>query len=212
MYLVLTRPRKTFAGSLSIPFILHLHVTRFADTHSSIRNYAYEDLLAAYGLHRPSELKVHVNKFDRRLLVYYLRYICIPEIMQVSSAFSSSRQLEDERVSVCALLAEIDEVNAKEYEAEIRELTRLQAIKGGVRHLERSKIFVDLNAIRRWADSNIKEDFNRCHSLLALNQMKLDSTAHVVPDITFTAHKNDVYDLQPTSSPNYYLALSADFS
>ena len=44
--------------------------------------------------------------------------------MQVSTAFSSSRELDEERLAVCALLAEIDSDNLEQHEMEIRDITR----------------------------------------------------------------------------------------
>ncbi len=86
--------------------------------------------------------------------------------MQVSSAFRGSQELEQERVAVCSILRQIDEPNAKDYESEIREITRDQVIQMGVRHVDLSRIFVDVAAIRRWAERNLKEGFARYRALL----------------------------------------------
>jgi hypothetical protein len=41
----------------------------------------------------------------------------------MSSFFSGTKEYEDERVSICSLLAELDPVNAKDYEAESSGIT-----------------------------------------------------------------------------------------
>jgi hypothetical protein len=158
--------RKLLAAKLSTPILLDLFARHVSDRLDNIRAYAYEDFLIAHGLDRPSELLKLAERFDRNCLVYYLQKICIPGIMQVSSAFRGSQELEQERLAICSILRQIDSPNAKEYESEIRQITRNQVIQLGVRHVDKSRIFVDLAAIRRWAERNLKEGFARYRALL----------------------------------------------
>ena len=159
--------RKRLAHKLSTPIILDLFSRYRDDGRDNIRAYAYEDLLLAHGLERPSQLRGKSGLFDKQLLIYYLRNLCIPEVMQNSAVFRGSRELEDERSAVCALLIELDDANVKEYEGEIREITRSQIIQRGVRHAEQSKIFVDIPAVKRWAERHLKESFARFQGLRA---------------------------------------------
>jgi hypothetical protein len=78
-----------------------------------------------------------------------------------------SNELQDERLSVCALLTELDDAHAKEYESEIREIARDKIIQLGVRRVDQSRIFVDLVALRRWAERNLREGFARYLTLLS---------------------------------------------
>jgi hypothetical protein len=166
-FLVDKRYRALFAGKLSTPVLLDLYTRNHDAKYASERNYAYEDFLVAHELERPSQLREFVDNFDRSLLLYYLRFICVPEVMQDSVTFNSSRELEEERRAVCVILAEIDADNLEEHEKEIRDITRQLVVIRGVRAVEQSKIFVDLSAIRRWADKNLKESFARYQALLS---------------------------------------------
>lgn len=158
--------RRSLAGRLSTPILLDLFARNVSDRLDNLRAYAYEDFLIAHGLDRPSGLSKLIERFDRNGLIYYLQKICIPGIMQVSSAFRGSQELEQERLAICSTLRQIDPPNAKEYESEIRQITRNQIIQLGVRHVDKSRIFVDLAAIRRWAERNLKEGFARYRALL----------------------------------------------
>jgi hypothetical protein len=150
---------------LTLPIILHL-AAETDDNFTDARAYAYEDFLIAQGLDRPSQLDTMVGDHDPTLLSYYLRYICVPEIMQVSSEFQSTRELQEERIAVLRLLVEIDPANVKIYEDDLREITRSLLVHSGVRHIGQTKIFVDVPALRRWAERNLREDFSRFQSLL----------------------------------------------
>ena len=150
---------------LTLPIILHLALQN-DDGLADARAYAYEDFLIANDLNRPSQLNAMLDDFDRPLLAYYLRHLCVPDIMQVSSEFQSTRELQEERIAVLRLLVEVDPDHSKVYEDELREITRSLLIHSGVRHVGQTKIFVDVPALRRWAELNLKEDFSRFQSLV----------------------------------------------
>jgi hypothetical protein len=158
--------RKEIAGSLSTSIVLSLYSRNYDDGYDSSLSFAYEDFLISKRLERPSELSGIVDSLDRRELVYYLRYICIPEIMKVSTVYNGSADLQNERIAVCFLLLSYDEENAKDYESEIREITRAQVIRRGVRHVEQSKMSIDVSALKKWADKKLKESFLRYQALL----------------------------------------------
>ncbi|BCQ60736.1 hypothetical protein PBOI14_24860 [Pseudomonas sp. Boi14] len=160
------KARKDLAGKLSTPVILSLYSKNFDDNYDKELSYAYEDFLIRKGLSRPSELYNIAIDLDPKELVYYLKHICIPEIMKVSTAFNGTAELQNERLAVCYLLLKYDEDNAKDYEFEIREITRSQAIRKGVRHVEQSKMSIDVAALRKWADKKLKENFLRYQALL----------------------------------------------
>ncbi|MBJ2211425.1 MULTISPECIES: hypothetical protein [Pseudomonas] len=159
--------RKKLAGDVAVPIVLLLNSSNYNDEYDKALAYSYEDFLIRHKLERPSELKELVGKFDKKLLVFYLRYVCIPSIMKVSSVFKGSVPLQNERLAVCALLLELDEPNAKNYESEIREITRAQIIRSGVRHVEQSKMSIDVPAIRKLSDKKLKESFFRYRAMVA---------------------------------------------
>ena len=94
--------------------------------------------------------------------------------MQVSSVFGGTRELEEERKSVLSMLVKLDPKNAKDYEAELRDLTRAQLIHRGVRQVEQSKIYVDVSAIKRLFEKEHRENFQRYQALLKASVGKVD--------------------------------------
>jgi hypothetical protein len=158
--------RRRLASRLSTPIVLDFFSRNVDDRYDGFRSYAYEDFLIANGVERPSQLASRVDDFDQKQLVYYLRHICVPTVMQISSTFQRTREVEDERLAIASLLIKLDPDQTKVYETEIREIARNQLIQHGLRHVEQSKIFVDLVAIHRWADKNIKEAFERYQGLI----------------------------------------------
>lgn len=158
--------RKEMKGDLAAPVALSLNYRHYDDSYSNVLSYAYEDFLLQHGLERPSQLTSHLSTFDQGLLIYYLRYICVPETMKVSSVFLGTVDLQDERLAVCSILLELDPDNQKIYESEIMEITRTQVVRSGVRHVEQSKMSIDSVALRKWADKKLRESFLRYKGLI----------------------------------------------
>ncbi len=178
---------KKQANLIVTPILFDLHARYVDDRVRDLRGYTYEDFLLTHGLDRPSQLRSVLAEFDPQLLIYYLRYVCVPEVMQISTAFQSSREVEDERLAVCSLLSEIDKTEASEYENEIREITRKQIIHGGVRQVEQSKISIDVEPLRRWAERNIKDAYNRYQTLLdagIISESEIPSPRREEPPVT----------------------------
>lgn len=158
--------RKRLAHKITTPVILSHYSINYDEEHDKHLAYAYEDFLIKNDLRKPSEIPKISEKLDRALLIHYLRYVCTPEIMKISTEFTGSSAVQDERLAVCSLLLEIDPQNSKEYESEIREITRAQIIRKGVRHVEQSKMSIDTATIRKWADKKFKESFLRYKGLV----------------------------------------------
>jgi len=87
--------------------------------------------------------------------------------MQKSSVFNGTKELENERLAVLAILVRIDPGHTQSYEAETRKITRDQLIQSAIRDVEQSKVYVDIGAIQKWAEQNLRERFLRYRELRA---------------------------------------------
>lgn len=151
---------------LALSIVYDLYLRFIGDDRPYIRNEAYEDFLASKGYERASQFAVPFETEDHARLVYFLRFICIPEVMHDSDAFRSSKELVQERLEILTLLREIDPENAAEYDNEVRDITRSQVVQQGLLHVERSKFAINTQPIRRWAEKNLKESYQRSRDLL----------------------------------------------
>ena len=81
--------------------------------------------------------------------------------MDLSESFASSEEILEERISVCSSLINIDKENSKEYQDEVLSITTHRNIQRGVKLLDQSRIYVDTADLKRWADKELREGFNR---------------------------------------------------
>jgi hypothetical protein len=118
---------------------------------------------------RPSEFGEKASEFELHQLIYFLRYICVPSIIDVSRVLKSSREVQEERQAICGVLNTIDPDNSGEYEAEIFSIAHRLKIAEGLRIVDRNRIHVDTDAITRLAKRTVAEEFSRLRDLLIAN-------------------------------------------
>lgn len=162
---------KHLRHDIALPVMLDLAMRTSGDSrHATNRRIAYDEFLRAHGHARPSELARNVTGFPLRELIYFLQMICIPEIMDVSfQTFKTSRDLENERIDVCALLSQIDPNNSGVYSEEIKEITKVINLREGLRDVDKSRVHVNLEALISWAQSELKENFQRYKVLAGIH-------------------------------------------
>ena len=152
---------RTMAGNLSIPIFFEMYTRHVSSQHDSECMFACIEFLDSCGVQRPSELKHSLDRFDLKKLIYFLRYVCVESIMDRSSMFDSSRELLEERLTICRLLIELDADGVDAYHTEIKTLLRRLMLQKRMKEVEQSKIFVDTDSIKRTVAEDLRESFSR---------------------------------------------------
>ena len=117
------------------------------------------------GVKRPSEINPQIAGVARHELVYFLRYVCVPEVLDLSRLFRGTRAIVEERQNICSLLVEIDPRNRNIYQAEVERIANELALDEGRWIVDSTRIHVDSGALVRWADKTLSEDFERYRDL-----------------------------------------------
>lgn len=141
----------------------------------SHRTYAVEDFLNEVGAQKPSDYAATIARDDATdREIYFFEHACVPSALKNSAIFSTERELEDERISLCQWLIQGAGVDDDKLEEEARELVRARHIRQGLKALEGSKLSIDRVGIQRWADRAVREDFQRYMDLLESGIFKVD--------------------------------------
>lgn len=153
--------------SSPIDALMKASVFHFASKHDNTWDAelsdAYENVLSARGLERPSEL---VGFGANEIELNYLRNICLPRIMEDSTAFDSVEEVENERISICQRLMELDHERANTYANEIKAITRNQKVSALLNHVESSMVYVDTAGVLSVVHDSLAESFERYRILL----------------------------------------------
>lgn len=153
--------RRELAGRLSLAIVFDLY-SRFVDgAYDQYRRRSYQDVLIATGVTRPSELIELSHQASSLEFQYFLRQLCVPEVMYVSPAIRGSRELQEERIRIVEYLLKFDESHRQEYEDEILARTRLLVLQARRLEAEQSRINVDLDGITREAETKYGEAYDR---------------------------------------------------
>lgn len=151
--------------SISVPIIFHIYSKFIKADKDTIKSEKCEDFLNHYGFTKPSELLEIKDQFTSGKLIFFFRFLCVPQVLDNFIVFSCSKEIDAERISVCQLLTKIDEGNSSVYLDEIKEITERQIMQDAIQEIELSKIHVDINGIRKSIESNLKESYGRYISL-----------------------------------------------
>lgn len=156
-------------SSISTPILLKLYGLRYQISTNSLWT-AYDNYMFSIDIKVPSELREYVNTIHRDKLIYFLKNICVQEVLGLSyNDFENEDDLDNERMAVLALLCEIDYKNYEEYVEEIQILSSNVEIRKGIKQLDESKIYVDIVGIRNSLEKDLKESYNRSLELDSLN-------------------------------------------
>jgi hypothetical protein len=155
-------PRTVRGQSLAVPVVFDLLQNHSTGQSESRTYYAYEDYLTSQGIQRPSQLALESLPADElALATYFFRHVCIEAVMDQSVHFDGSRMLADERLAVCRLLTHLDPERTSQYHNEIKQITRASKLTHRIKQIELSKIFVDLESLRRRLDLEARETYER---------------------------------------------------
>ncbi|WP_186669095.1 hypothetical protein [Sporosarcina sp. BP05] len=134
----------------------YINPTLFENKHDFL-----EDFLLEFKINLISELDISLFESDFQGLIYVLKEYCTIETMSKYYFFNRYEDVEEERIKICILLTEIDSDNQEIYNNEIKEITQTMQIREYSAALERSKIYVDIDGIKKQTSKKIEDNFNR---------------------------------------------------
>lgn len=158
---------ESFSGLISLPILYEVLSSTSGPVYDARRDDAYDDFLRYHEVATPTQLWEKKDKFPQESLIYFLRNVCIPDIMDSSVAFSSTEQLRKERISICQILLTLDPDNTEAYSEEIKYITQKLIVQRGIREVEQSKIHVEVSGIRKAMEKSLRESYTRYIDLLS---------------------------------------------
>ena len=167
------------ASNINLPIFLDFAARMHGGVFASARTYAAEDYVLAKGATTPHGLAGackpdEANQHER----YFFAEVCVPASLKTSTLFTTQQELETDRLSLCLWLIDAVPYQAERFEEEARELVRSRHIRLGIQALQGSKLALDVDNLRRWAERIVKEDFERYMDLLEQGIFSLADEVH----------------------------------
>lgn len=175
---------KAVSHPLAAPIALHmLWAAGESAVIASQMRFATGAAMRRLGVARPSEIDIQLPGAARHELIYFLRYVCVPEILDLSRLFRSTRAIMEERQNICSLLVDIDPLNRHVHQAELEEIANNLALDEGRWIVDSTRIHVDSGALVRWAERTLAEDFERYRDLASVSVIEPQNFDEVLREL-----------------------------
>lgn len=193
---------KQVSGSIDAAILLRVASRNISTKWEGDISDVYEKIMTRFNETRPSFLISKIGEIGVERLVYFLRYICVPRVLDDTIDFASVSEIDEERISICQILIDIDPEFKDIYEVEIKSITREKNIFQALRKLESSKIFVDEAGIRLTVEGQLRDGFERFKRLAQSPKLiyQAERLAKLLEDLIGESSAVDLKNLQlPTS-------------
>ena len=160
---------KEVVNPIAAPIAIHLlWVLEDNSKTASLLRFAASQSLRKPEKRRPSTFEAQPYLYDHNELVYFLRHVCAPNILDQARVVTGTREMMEERQAICSLLLELDPLNSSSYNEEITTIAEQLAIDEGQWIVDSTRIYVDTEALTRWAQRELTEDFGRYLDLVSV--------------------------------------------
>jgi len=164
--------KKKWPQEIEAPILFYLcTLTRNHDILSRTE-YLYEYYLSSNDYKTPMDL---IKDYEEKQIlfnektIFFLKEVCIPDIMKKSIYLPKFNDVEKERVQVCHALSNIDSQNEKLYFQEIKDREQKIFIKKERSRIEKNKIYVDVKNIKKIYEKELEDDYERLINLIKAN-------------------------------------------
>lgn len=164
----------SWPDTIAVPLLFELFVTNCAGDRLSHLRYAFEKFQLRNNIDTPSDLALRIDAFGKQYVIAYLDRVWRPEIMRQTILYQGTREIEDARIKVCRLLAELDPPNSSRYLEEIKERVKKLEIAKGTTLIQQSKVYVDVEAIKKSLRSKLGDSYARYKSSANISESKAD--------------------------------------
>jgi hypothetical protein len=118
---------------------------------------AIKQLLKSIDVAVPSEMPVSFISNNSIEMVFFLRYVCTPEYLELCRTINSPKSAAQERIKICSLLSIIDQEHTSVYNAEISDLALKISTEDGLEIVESTRVYVDNQGLIEWSEKELKD-------------------------------------------------------
>jgi tetratricopeptide (TPR) repeat protein len=155
-----------WSDEICTPLLLELHRTFVTEHGLATLRYAFERFIERTESLDPTAFRMLEAKFGADKVVMFMDKVWRPEVMRQTLLYQNDREIEEARVLVCKVLAEIDPARKDVHLHEVKERVKKIEIAKGTSLIEKSKIHVDIEAIRRALHKKLSDSYARYKSSL----------------------------------------------
>lgn len=128
---------------------------------------SFERFCEANSINSPNQLVDRLSEFGEKHVIAYLDQVWQPEVMRQTLLYVTPAEIEEARIEACQLLAKIDNQRARIHKEELASRIKQQEISKATTLVEQSKVYVDIDAIKRSLRTRLKSSYAQYKSAIA---------------------------------------------
>lgn len=125
--------------------------------------------LKKLGVTKPSELTSNMVQVNKKSFVFFLDSVCAPQIIDIVRSLKGTKAVLLERQAICQNLIELNPDKKSVYTTEMLDIEHELQISEGQRMVDGTRIYVDMDALIRWSQKEMLDEFNRYRDIVKLN-------------------------------------------
>lgn len=154
-------------NTINLSLMLVLAAQFDAESDLSTLRLAFEKFCEENEVLRPSQLVERVNEFGHANVVAYLEDVWQPEIMRQTLLYMHPEAIEEARIEACQCLVKIDIPRARAHKEELASRIKQQEIAKATALVEQSRVYVDIEAIKRSLRTKLKTSYAQYKNSIA---------------------------------------------
>lgn len=140
-----------------------------------------ETILQDYEINKIDEFCSEYAYIDKKILYFFLYFVWQTEFMRNTLIYESIDEIQEERINICKKLISLDTTEKQKYIAELQERIKNLEINKISNLLHSSKVFVDINSVKRVCLDRLDKSFESFKQLIS-NSKNEQSTFFIVRD------------------------------
>ncbi|MDO6387013.1 hypothetical protein [Uliginosibacterium sp. 31-12] len=120
---------------------------------------SFERFCENNSINSASQLAQKIDEFGAKEVVSYLDNVWLPEVMRQTLLYTTPSEIEESRIEACQVLAKIDSARARSHKEELASRIKQQEISKVSALVEQSKVYVDIDAIKRSLRARLKSTY-----------------------------------------------------
>jgi hypothetical protein len=180
-------------NSIAVPLVFELYLSYCDGDKLADLRYSFERFQLTNNISNPTALVACADQMGMEMVVAYLERVWRPEIMRQTLLYDGTREIEEARIQVCRTISELlPEKKAMKYLEEIKERVKQQEIAKGTRLVEQSKVYVDIDAIKKTLRAKLGDSYARYKFASASTPSQPDELVEELSKIISQSVKSDI--------------------
>lgn len=184
----------SWPNHISTPLLLELYASQLKPEKITDARYAFERFQLNNEIQHPLDLVNKRDEFGDAYVIAYMENVWRPEIMRQTIIYETTREIDETRIEVCRALMELTKSSpSSKLAEEIKDRVKKLEIAKGTSLVQQSKVYVDIEAIKRTLRTKLTEPYARYKS--SFDAARYSETHHldvITSMFTGLSEQNDV--------------------